>query len=87
MGVVFFFIALAIVLLGAGLIALSAALGSTSLAVLFGVLLIVSLLLMVLLQSALQGIYSAALFRYADRGDAGSGFPPALISSAFKSKS
>lgn len=39
-----------------------------------------------LVQSSLQGIYAAALYRYAEGGDAGAGFPPALLEQAFRPK-
>jgi hypothetical protein len=39
-----------------------------------------------LVQSSLQGIYAAALYRYAEEGEAGAGFPPALLEQAFRSK-
>ncbi len=55
-------------------------------AIAVGLLLLIGVLAIVLVQSALQGIYSAALHRYADLGDAGDGFEPALISGAFKVK-
>jgi Family of unknown function (DUF6159) len=39
-----------------------------------------------LLSSTLQGIYSAALYRYATTGDPGTGFDPAAMQSAFRQK-
>lgn len=87
MGLVFFFIGLGIALVGVALMMMSAYLGSMTLAVSFGGLMILALVLMALVQAALQGIYSAALFRYADRGEAGFGFPPMLVSGAFQPKS
>ncbi len=40
----------------------------------------------VLVQASLQGIYSAALFRYAETGQAGQGFDPAMLEQAFRPK-
>ncbi len=39
-----------------------------------------------LVQSSLQGIYAAALYRYAEEGEAGNGFPPGLLEQAFRTK-
>ncbi|MBB3226223.1 hypothetical protein FHW69_000813 [Luteibacter sp. Sphag1AF] len=39
-----------------------------------------------LIQAALQGIYSAALYRYAQEGRAGGGFDTLLLEGAFRSK-
>lgn len=39
-----------------------------------------------LVQSSLQGIYAAALYRYAEEGEAGTGFPPGLLEQAFRPK-
>lgn len=51
-----------------------------------GLLLLIGVLTIVLVQSALQGVYAAALHRYADTGDAGGGFEQGLIADAFKVK-
>lgn len=47
---------------------------------------VVGVLLLGLVQAALQGVYAAALHRYATAGDAGAGFEGALIADAFKIK-
>jgi hypothetical protein len=39
-----------------------------------------------LVQSALQGVYSAALYRYATEGEGGHAFTPALLGGAFRPK-
>jgi len=39
-----------------------------------------------LIQAALQGIYAAVLYRYADSGEASMGFDSALLEQAFRSK-
>ena len=42
------------------------------------------LVAVVLVTSALQGVYSAALYRYATSGQASFGFEPALLQEAFR---
>ena len=51
-----------------------------------GAILVVVLTLLGLIQSALQGIYSAALYRYAEAGEASVGFDQALLLQAFAPK-
>ncbi len=46
----------------------------------------VGLLVLILLTSALQGIYSAALYRFATTGDAGFGFERQQLVGAFVAK-
>lgn len=85
-GIVFMLFHLAIVLVG--LLLLGAAI-STQSAVLIGsavTLIVVAILLLALLQAALQGIYAAALYRYAEDGSAGGAFDGAMVASAFKVK-
>ncbi|AND70009.1 hypothetical protein ATSB10_25550 [Dyella thiooxydans] len=43
-------------------------------------------IVLALVQSSLQGVYAAALYRYAEEGEAGAGFPPALLEQAFRPK-
>jgi hypothetical protein len=50
------------------------------------VLSIAGFILLGLIQSSLQGIYSAALYRYAESGEASVGFDQALLEQAFRSK-
>ena len=50
------------------------------------VLLGVVFLLLILIQAALQGVYSAALYRFASEGDAGQGFDKAVVADAFRVK-
>lgn len=47
---------------------------------------VLGLIALGLVQSALQGVYAAALYRYAEYGDAGNGFQPALLEQAFRAK-
>lgn len=50
------------------------------------VLVAIGLVLLGLVQSTLQGIYAAALYRYAEAGEVGGGFDQALLESAFRRK-
>ncbi|MEW9624639.1 DUF6159 family protein [Rhodanobacter geophilus] len=54
--------------------------------VLAGALVLVGFVLLGLVQSTLQGIYAAALYRYAEAGEVGGGFDQALLESAFRPK-
>lgn len=60
--------------------------GSLAMIVTAAVLSGVALLTVVVIQAALQGIYAAALYRYATAGDAGEGFDGALVAEAFTGK-
>jgi hypothetical protein len=85
-GVVF---ALVYTVVGLAGIALVVFLGTQQLVVTAEVvacLLVVAILLLALVQAALSGIYSAALYRFAVAGDAPAGFDSALLGSAFQRK-
>jgi len=85
-GVVFGLITFFVIVLGVALIA--AAIGSHSpiaMAV-AAVVLVIAVMLVALVQSALQGIYAAAVYRYAEEGVAGAGFDQVLIANAFRPK-
>jgi hypothetical protein len=45
---------------------------------------VIVLITLALVQSALQGIYAAALYRYAEAGEVGGGFEPKLLEQAFR---
>ena len=47
---------------------------------------VVVIILLALIQAAMQGVYSAALFRFATTGNAGAGFDSALLGNAFRRK-
>lgn len=47
---------------------------------------VIGLTLLALVQSSLQGIYSAALYQYAEEGTIGGGFDQALLEQAFRPK-
>ena len=62
---------------------------ATKSAVLIGTviaLLVFVVLLVLLVQAALQGIYSAALYRYAEEGTVGAGFSHTMVTNAFRVK-
>ncbi|WP_338030355.1 DUF6159 family protein [Frateuria soli] len=50
------------------------------------IVVVVALVLLSLVQASLQGIYAAALYRYAEAGEGGAGFEPALLQGAFRPK-
>lgn len=84
LGVVFGLVIFVAVLLFGALLVGAAAIQSAVAMVLAGTLAAVAFILLGLVQSALQGIYSAALYRYAEAGEAGAGFDQALLESAFR---
>lgn len=50
------------------------------------VIVVVGLTMLGLIQASLQGIYAAALYRYAEDGEVGHGFDQAMLEQAFKPK-
>jgi hypothetical protein len=80
--VVYVAIIAAAVALGFG----AAYLGSFALIVTVAVLAVVAMILASLAHAALTGIYSAALYRYATTGTAGSGFDSGVLQTAFARK-
>jgi hypothetical protein len=86
MSVFFTLLLIAMVIGGAGLLALAAYSGSAVLIGLVVVALVVLLLGSFLVQAALSGIYSAALYRYAANGEAGLGFDNSALQAAFAQK-
>ena len=83
LGAVFGLITFGVAVAGvAGLIG-AAALGSGLLLGVVAVLMVLAFLAIALVSSALGGIYSAAVYRYAAEGQAGSFFPERLVKEAF----
>lgn len=74
------------VLLGVVLV-FGAAMVSLKLAIAVAVLVVLGIVMLGILQSALSGVYSAALYRYATAGEAPAGFEGTAIASAFAPKS
>jgi hypothetical protein len=85
-GVVFGVIMLLAVLVAALLVGGAVATQSIVAIVLAAAIAIVGFVLLALVQSSLQGIYAAALYRYAESGEASTGFDQALLEQAFRSK-
>jgi len=85
-GVVFGLLMLVAVLVGALLVGGAIAMHSIVAAVAAVVIVVLGFILLGLIQSALQGIYAAALYRYAEAGEASAGFDQALLQQAFAPK-
>jgi hypothetical protein len=85
-GVVFGLLMVLAVLVGAVLIGGAVALQSVAAIVLAVTVVVLGFILLGLIQSSLQGIYSAALYRYAEAGEASVGFDQALLEQAFAPK-
>jgi hypothetical protein len=82
-GVVFGLLMFVAVLLGALLVGGAFAMHSIVAVVVAAVVVVLGFILLGLIQSALQGIYAAALYRYAEAGEASAGFDQALLQQAF----
>lgn len=87
MGLVFFIYYFGVIGLGIALVFGASQTGSPALIVLVVAAVVLALVALALVQSALQGVYSAALYRYATNGNVGEAFAGTLLSSAFKPKS
>ncbi|HEV2680386.1 MAG TPA: DUF6159 family protein [Rhodanobacter sp.] len=85
-GMVFGLLMVVAVLVGAVLIGGAFALQSVVAIVLAVTVVVLGFILLGLIQSSLQGIYAAALYRYAEAGEASVGFDQALLEQAFRSK-
>lgn len=85
-GVVFGLLSVVVVLVGVMLVI--PAIGSQSAVAIGAVcaLIVLAVILIALVQSALQGIYAAAIYRYAEEGATSPGFDQALIANAFQPK-
>ena len=60
--------------------------GNATLIVLVIAMVVLAVVGVALVQSALQGVYSAALYRYATDGNVGESFSSALLGEAFRPK-
>jgi hypothetical protein len=86
MGLVFFLAFLVVFGVGTLLFVGVAQTGNNTLvAVVFGIFML-ALIGMMLVQAALQGVYAAALYRYATDGNVGESFSSALLGEAFRPK-
>lgn len=85
-GLVFGVIQFLLVVLGAVVIIAAVSTESVPLMVISGVAVVGVIVLVALVQTALAGIYSAALYRHASGQDTDTGFDPRLLQSAFAPK-
>jgi hypothetical protein len=85
-GVVFTLVMLLAVVVSAVLVGGALALHSIVAIVIVAAFIVVGFVLLALIQSSLQGIYSAALYRFAESGEASVGFDQALLEQAFRDK-
>ncbi|MES2298948.1 MAG: DUF6159 family protein [Pseudomonadota bacterium] len=84
LGFAFFLIYVLVIVSGVALmIGASAITHGPALTIIVGVLLVLALMFTALVHSTLSGIYAAALYRYATRGESTTGFDPTLLASAF----
>ena len=86
LGLVFGLLLVLAVVVGAALVVGAAMLQSIVAIVLAVVVVVAGLILLALIQSSLQGIYAAALYRYAETGEVSVGFDQALLQQAFRAK-
>lgn len=73
-------------LLAALLVWLAIAAQSVALGLLSGIVVVLGFVLLGLVHSALNGVYAAVVYRYAQVGDGGPGFESSLVAQAFGSK-
>lgn len=75
-----------LILVSAMLFIGAAATHSVALMFVVGAAAVIGLVALSLFQTAMHGVYSAALYRFAEEGDPGQGFDRALLESAFRPK-
>lgn len=85
-GLVFGLLTVLLIAVALGAEAIAGVIGSPTLALLIVAAAVVMFIVLVLTQSALQGIYTAALYRYANGDGATSGVDKGLLESAFRPK-
>jgi hypothetical protein len=86
MGFVFAMFYLGAILIGGALIVAVAQTANPALILIMVAIVVLAVVGLALVQAALQGVYSAALYRYATEGNAGESFPSALLGEAFRPK-
>lgn len=86
MGLVFFLFYLGVIGVGALFVFGAAQTGNITLIVLVAAIAVLAVIGLALVQAALQGVYSAALYRYATDGNVGESFSSALLGEAFRPK-
>ncbi len=85
-GMAFGLITMLVVVLAVGLVIAAAAVGGAKLAIVVGIVGVLAVALVAVIQAALSGIYSAAVYRYAVDGIAPAGFAGPQLQSAFQPK-
>ena len=85
-GMAFGLITMLVVVLAVGLVIAAAATGGAKLAIVVGIVGALAVALVAVIQAALSGIYSAAVYRYAVDGIAPAGFAGPQLQSAFHPK-
>jgi hypothetical protein len=86
MGLVFFLVYLCVCGIGMVFVFGAAQTGSAAAVILVCAILVLTFIAVALVQTALQGVYSAALYRYATGGNVGAAFSATLLADAFKPK-
>lgn len=85
-GTVFGLLSFGVILVGVGGIVLGALLASPAFIIVMVTLLVLTLVGLGVFSSALSGVFTAVIYRYATTGETGSYFDPMLIKGAFKLK-
>ncbi|HQZ31923.1 MAG TPA: DUF6159 family protein [Arenimonas sp.] len=85
-GMAFGLVTMAVVVLAVALVIAAAVVGGAKLAIVVGVFGVLAVALVAVIQAALSGIYSAAVYRYAVDGVAPAGFAGPQLQSAFQPK-
>jgi len=85
-GAAFGLLFLLVMLLGAPLIAFAASAKSTALLISASVVFVLALIALGLISSALSGIYTAAVYRYAAEGETGGYFDAEIVKNTFRLK-
>jgi len=86
MGLVFFLFYIGVIGIGMVFVFGAAQTGSATLIVLVTSILVLAVIALTLVQTALQGVYSAALYRYATEGNVGDAFSGTQLGEAFRQK-
>jgi len=83
---IFGLVVFGLILIGVAVFVVFASLESAALMILTGVVFTLAIILMMLLQSALHGIYTAAVYQYATEGKTSGMFNQHLVEGAFRQK-
>ena len=86
MGLVFGLLSVGTLAVGVVLLVAAAATKSAALIIVVAVCLLMAFVAIALVSSALSGVYTAAVYRYAAEGEVDGFFTPAMVSNAFRTK-